>query len=57
MVRKKPIKERKSRCRFCTKEGARPAFVDYKDVPTQEDAPAREDVQPQAQRQLRASAQ
>src|SRR5262249_37140839 len=26
---------RKNRCRFCTKEGCpRPAFVDYKDVPT-----------------------
>jgi small subunit ribosomal protein S18 len=25
----------KKRCRFCTKEGCpRPAFVDYKDVPT-----------------------
>src|SRR5881296_2514063 len=35
MVRKKLTKSRKSRCRFCTKEGCpRPAFVDYKDVAT-----------------------
>jgi small subunit ribosomal protein S18 len=35
MVRKKPQKSRKQRCRFCTKEGCpRPAFVDYKDVAT-----------------------
>jgi small subunit ribosomal protein S18 len=35
MVRKKPQKARKQRCRFCTKEGCpRPAFVDYKDVAT-----------------------
>jgi small subunit ribosomal protein S18 len=33
MVRKKMGKNRKNRCRFCTKEGCpRPAFVDYKDV-------------------------
>src|SRR5262245_12506195 len=35
MVRKKLGRGRKNRCRFCTKEGCpRPAFVDYKDVPT-----------------------
>jgi small subunit ribosomal protein S18 len=34
MIRKKNLRSRKSRCRFCTKEGCpRPAFVDYKDVP------------------------
>ncbi len=33
MVRKKLGKNRKNRCRFCTKEGCpRPVFVDYKDV-------------------------
>jgi len=34
MVAKKQLgKNRKSRCRFCTKEGCpRPSFVDYKDV-------------------------
>ncbi len=34
MVEKKQLgKNRKNRCRFCTKEGCpRPAFVDYKDV-------------------------
>ncbi|OWK43061.1 30S ribosomal protein S18 [Fimbriiglobus ruber] len=33
MIRKKALRNRKSRCRFCTKEGCpRPAFVDYKDV-------------------------
>src|SRR5207253_212797 len=33
MVRKKLGRNRKNRCRFCTKEGCpRPAFVDYKDV-------------------------
>ncbi len=33
MVGKKVRSNRKSRCRFCTKEGCpRPAFVDYKDV-------------------------
>jgi small subunit ribosomal protein S18 len=33
MVRKKLKHARRSRCRFCTKEGCpRPAFVDYKDV-------------------------
>jgi small subunit ribosomal protein S18 len=33
MVRKKLGKNRKNRCRFCTKEGCpRPAFVDYKDI-------------------------
>jgi small subunit ribosomal protein S18 len=35
MVRKKLGRNRRNRCRFCTKEGCpRPAFVDYKDVPT-----------------------
>ena len=35
MVRKKFGRGRKNRCRFCTKDGCpRPAFVDYKDVPT-----------------------
>jgi small subunit ribosomal protein S18 len=36
MVLKKQYgRPRKNRCRFCTKEGCpRPAFVDYKDVPT-----------------------
>ncbi|MFO0876800.1 MAG: 30S ribosomal protein S18 [Gemmataceae bacterium] len=35
MVRKKLGRGRKNRCRFCTNEGCpRPAFVDYKDVPT-----------------------
>ena len=35
MVRTKDLgKNRKNRCRFCTKEGCpRTAFVDYKDVP------------------------
>ena len=33
MVSKKLGRNRKNRCRFCTKEGCpRPAFVDYKDV-------------------------
>ena len=33
MIRTKKLSARKSRCRFCTKEGCpRPAFVDYKDV-------------------------
>src|SRR5262249_9881101 len=33
MVRKKLGRNRKNRCRFCTKEGCpRPAFVDFKDV-------------------------
>ncbi len=32
---RQPGRGRKSRCRFCTKEGCpRPTFVDYKDVPT-----------------------
>jgi small subunit ribosomal protein S18 len=35
MIRKKLGKGRNNRCRFCTKEGCpRPAFVDYKDIPT-----------------------
>ena len=35
MVRKKLGRNRKNRCRFCTKEGCpRPTFVDYKDVQT-----------------------
>jgi small subunit ribosomal protein S18 len=35
MVRKKQGRNRKNRCRFCTKEGCpRPAYVDYKDVQT-----------------------
>ena len=35
MVRKKLGGVRRKRCPFCTKEGCpRPAFVDYKDVPT-----------------------
>jgi small subunit ribosomal protein S18 len=34
MAIRKLARGRKSRCRFCTKEGCpRPAFVDYKDVP------------------------
>ena len=33
MIKKKLARNRKNRCRFCTKEGCpRPAFVDYKDV-------------------------
>src|SRR5207249_2980262 len=33
MIRKKLGRNKKNRCRFCTKEGCpRPAFVDYKDV-------------------------
>ncbi len=33
MDKKQLGKNRKNRCRFCTKEGCpRPAFVDYKDV-------------------------
>ena len=33
MVRKKLGRGRKTRCRFCTREGCpRPAYVDYKDV-------------------------
>ena len=33
VMRKKLNKNRRNRCRFCTKEGCpRPAFVDYKDV-------------------------
>ena len=33
MPRKRFGRNRKNRCRFCTKEGCpRPAFVDYKDV-------------------------
>ncbi|VTS08446.1 30S ribosomal protein S18 [Tuwongella immobilis] len=32
MVRKKLGRNRKNRCRFCTKEGCpRPVFIDYKD--------------------------
>ena len=35
MIRRKALRNRKSRCRYCTKEGCpRPAFVDYKDVPS-----------------------
>lgn len=35
MIQKKALRSRKNRCRFCTKEGCpRPAFVDYKDVPS-----------------------
>ncbi len=35
MVRRKLGRNRRNRCPFCTKEGCpRPAFVDYKDVPT-----------------------
>lgn len=35
MISKKKLKCRTSRCKFCTKEGCpRPAFVDYKDVPS-----------------------
>ncbi len=35
MISKKDLRSRKTRCRFCTKEGCpRPAFVDYKDVPS-----------------------
>jgi small subunit ribosomal protein S18 len=35
MALKRPGQPRKNRCRFCTKDGCpRPAFVDYKDVPT-----------------------
>jgi small subunit ribosomal protein S18 len=35
MIRKNLGKGRRSRCRFCTKEGCpRPAFVDYKDIQT-----------------------
>lgn len=35
MISKKDLRTRSSRCRFCTKEGCpRPAFVDYKDVPS-----------------------
>lgn len=33
MVRKKLGRNRKNRCRFCTKEGCpRPVFIDYKDI-------------------------
>jgi small subunit ribosomal protein S18 len=33
MIRKKLGRNKKNRCRFCTKDGCpRPAFVDYKDV-------------------------
>ena len=56
MVRKKLGRGRKNRCRFCTKEGCpRPAFVDYKDVQTLEEAVYQpgQALQPQAQRQLR----
>ena len=35
MVTKKDLRSRTNRCRFCTKEGCpRPAFVDFKDVPS-----------------------
>ena len=35
MIGKKQLRSRRTRCRFCTKEGCpRPAFVDYKDVPS-----------------------
>ena len=35
MVHRKRTRNRRNRCRFCTKDGCpRPAFVDYKDVPT-----------------------
>jgi len=35
MIGKKVLRTRKNRCRFCTKEGCpRPAFVDFKDVPS-----------------------
>ncbi|HKB37393.1 MAG TPA: 30S ribosomal protein S18, partial [Gemmataceae bacterium] len=34
-LKKQHGRPRKNRCRFCTKGGCpRPAFVDYKDVPT-----------------------
>lgn len=34
MISTKNLRNRSTRCRFCTKEGCpRPAFVDYKDVP------------------------
>jgi small subunit ribosomal protein S18 len=34
LINKKQIRNRRSRCRYCTKEGCpRPTFVDYKDVP------------------------
>lgn len=33
MIRTKKLRSKKTRCKFCTKEGCpRPAFVDYKDV-------------------------
>jgi small subunit ribosomal protein S18 len=33
MIRTKKLRSKKSRCKFCTKDGCpRPAFVDYKDV-------------------------
>jgi len=33
MIRTKKLRSRKTRCKFCTKEGCpRPAFVDYKDA-------------------------
>jgi small subunit ribosomal protein S18 len=33
MIRKKLGRNKKNRCRFCTKDGCpRPAFVDFKDV-------------------------
>lgn len=35
MISKKKLKAQTSRCKFCTKEGCpRPAFVDYKDIPS-----------------------
>jgi small subunit ribosomal protein S18 len=35
MIKKKLGRNKKNRCRFCTKEGCpRPAFVDFKDVPS-----------------------
>jgi len=35
MIKKKLGRNKRNRCRFCTKEGCpRPAFVDFKDVPS-----------------------
>lgn len=35
MISTKNLRSRRGRCRFCTKDGCpRPAFVDYKDVPS-----------------------
>ena len=56
MPRKKFGRNRKNRCRFCTRDGCpRPAYVDYKDIGLAQEAvhQPEQDVFSQAQRKLR----